>query len=271
MRSPGKQMRSSLSALALAPIYMTLACLTAAPVFAQVPEAEPDTSSAPTPDGSYVADTPGIYGSLGLNLAAAIPFGEFSRNVSSGFGLTGDLSFRLVRAGWLGLRLTGGVIWYGYETIDGLVHVQGVPLDLETTIENYVAQGAIGPQVHFAGLPISARIYGLVGMSYFETRSSVKFDGDEMDGESVKLGSRGYLGDWTPSVALGGEVRWVFTGSRDGFLAGLGLNLEWRRHGTTRYLVKGSITQVDGQAVFEPLETRTDFLVISIGLWGGTW
>jgi hypothetical protein len=272
MRSPSMASRAGLFALALVPLVMTHLCCGVTPVLPQVPVPEPDTArQEPPPDSSEVVDSPDIYGSLGLNLAVAFPFGEFSRNVSAGWGLTGDFSLRLVPSGWLGLRIDGGVIWYGHETIHDLVYLSRVPIDIETTTENYVVQGALGPQLHFAGHPMSARVYGLVGMSLFETRSSAKFDTEDSDLPTIELGSHGHLSDWTPSLTIGGEVRWVFAGSRDGFLAGLGLNVEWRRHGTTRYLVEGSITEVNGRPVFEPLESRIDFLLISIGLWGGTW
>ena len=242
------------------------------PIHPQVPDVEPDAPAGePTSSSLQAGDSPDLYGSLGLNLAVAFPSGEFSRNVSAGLGLTGDLSFRLVPAGWLGLRIDGGVIWYGHETTRDLVYVSRVPLEIETTTQNYVVQGAVGPQLHFAGHPMSARVYGLVGLSYFETRSSAKFDTEDSDVPTIELGSHGHLSDLTPSLTMGGEIRWTFFGTRDGFNVGFGLNLEWRRHGTTRYLVEGSIAEVDGRPVFEPLESRIDFLLISIGIWGGSW
>lgn len=263
--------RGSPFALAFAAVVAAHLCCGVDRAFPQVPAPGPDAPPQEPPPGGYQAGTPDIYASLGLNLAVAFPFGEFSNSVSAGFGLTGDISFRLVPAGWLGLRIDGGVIWYGYETSHELVYVDGVPLEVEKTIENYVAGGAIGPQLHLAGHPMSARVYGLAGMSYFETSSSVRFDNGNSSVPNVRLGSYGYLSDWTPSLTIGGEVRWVLGGNRDGFLGGLGLNVEWRRHGTTRYLVEGSITEVNGRPTFEPLESRVDFFLISIGLWGGTW
>jgi len=177
MRAPGMASRAGLFALAFVPLVMTHLCCGVTPVLPQVPVPEPDTArQEPPSDSSEVVDSPDIYGSLGLNLAVAFPFGEFSRNVSAGWGLTGDFSLRLVPSGWLGLRIDGGVIWYGHETIHDLVYLSRVPIDIETTTENYVVQGALGPQLHFAGHPMSARVYGLVGMSLFETRSSAKFD-----------------------------------------------------------------------------------------------
>ncbi len=272
MRCTGMANRASLYAMVFVAVVVAPLCCSVDLVFPQVPVLEPDTPRGePAPGGYEVEGSPDIYASLGLNLAAAFPFGEFSNSVNSGFGLTGDLSFRLVPAGWLGLRVDGGVIWYGHETSRELVYVGVLPLDVETTTVNYVVQGALGPQLHLAGHPMSARVYGLAGMSYFETRSSAYFDTGDSDVPTVKLGSHGHLSDWTPSLTIGGEIRWVLGGTRDGFLGGLGLNVEWRRHGTTRYLVKGSITEVDGRPVFEPRESRVDFLLISIGLWGGTW
>jgi hypothetical protein len=236
----------------------------------QVPD--PDVPGGEPAPGS--ADAPGIpdfYASLGLNLAAAFPFGEFSDNANFGYGITGDISFRLLESGWLGVRIDGGAIWYGHETSHETVYLSRVPLEVESTTENYVAYGTIGPQLHLAGHPMSARVYGLVGLSYFETRTSAKFETADSEIPEIDLGSHGHLSDWTPSYAIGGELRWVLKGTRDGELLGLGLNIDWRRHGATRYLVEGSITDVDGRAEFEPLESRVDFLLVSVGLWFGTW
>jgi len=165
----------------------------------------------------------------------------------------------------------GGAVWYGQETRHDTVHIGRVPLDIEATTRNVIAYGAIGPQVHFAGYPVSARVYGLLGLSYFETRTSAKFDTADPELQEIDLGSQVHLTDWTPSFAIGGELRWVIKGTRDGELFGLGLSVDWRRHGTTRYLVEGSITDVDGRAVFEPLKSRADFLLVSFGVWFGTW
>jgi len=262
MRSPGMASRAGLFALASVTVFMAHLCHEVGPAFPQ---------EGPSPAEPEPAGIPDIYASLGLNLAAAVPFGEFSRNVDFGFGLTGDISFRLVQSGWLGLRIDGGAIWYGRETSRDLSYVSHFPLTVESTTDNYIAFGAIGPQLHFAGNPISARVYGLVGMSYLETRTSAKFDTDDSEEDDIDLGSHVHLSDWSPSLAVGGELRWVLGGSRDGSLYGLGFNLDWRRHGTTRYLVEGSITDVDGRTVFEPLETRVDYILVGAGFWFGTW
>ena len=270
MGSPGKVARTGLLALAFASFSIVYLSAGAGSLLPQVPD--PNVPGGEPAPGS--ADAPGIpdfYGSLGLNAAVAFPFGEFSDNVNFGYGITGDISFRLLEAGWLGVRIDGGAIWYGHETTHDTLWLSRVPLVVESTTDNYVAYGAVGPQLHFAGHPMSARVYGLVGLSYFETRTSAEFDIDDSEIREIDLGSHGHLGDWTPSFAIGGELRWVLKGTRDGALLGLGLNIDWRRHGATRYLIEGSITDVDGRAVFEPIESRVDFLLVSVGLWFGTW
>jgi hypothetical protein len=270
MRSYGPKRRAALTAIVLASLTLAHASGLPGLLFSQVPD-QPDPGGEPVQGTAPAPGIPGLYASLGLNLAVAVPFGEFARNVGSGYGITGDLSFRLLRDGWLGLRLDGGAIWYGSETLRETVYISRVPLDIESTTRNYIAYGAIGPQLHFGGHPMSARLYGLLGLSYFETRTSAKFDIEDPDIPQIDLGSHGHVSDWTPSYAIGGELRWVITGNRDGELLGLGLNIDWRHHGTTRYLVEGSITDVDGRAVFETLKSRADFLLISLGVWFGTW
>ena len=230
-----------------------------------------DPDGGPVPGVAETFDVPGLYADLGLNLAVAIPFGEFSRNADPGYGITGDISFRLLRGGWLGLRLDGGAIEYGSETRREIVYISRLPLEIESTTRNYIAYGAIGPQLHFAGYPISARVYGLLGLSHFETRTTADFEADDPDLREITLGSYSHLSDWSPSFAIGGELRVVIWGTRDGELFGLGLNIDWRRHGRTRYLVEGSIADVDGRAVFEPLESRADFVLVGLGVWFGTW
>jgi hypothetical protein len=253
-------------------VLATQVCVGVDPVFPQVPDVTPGaTEGDPETSNPQAADSPDVYGSLGLNFAVAIPRGEFSSNVGTGLGLTGDLSFRLVPSGWLGLRIDGGVIWYGHESHTETVVLRSVPVELEVTTENTIVQGAIGPQLYFAGYPLTARLYGLVGMSRFATTSSVSFKSEDLEDSDVHLESTNHLSDWTPSLTIGGGIRWTFFGDRDGFLAGVGLDVEWRGHGTTRYLVEGSITEVDGRAEFTPLESRADFFLISLGVWIGTW
>jgi len=270
MRSPRKATRTSLLALAIASFSIVYLTAGADSLIPQIPEPHVPGGD-PAPGSADVPGIPEFYGSLGLNLAAALPFGEFSDNVNFGYGITADISLRLLESGWLGVRIDGGAIWYGHETSHETVYVGRLPLDVKSTTDNYVAYGAIGPQLHFAGHPMSTRLYGLVGLSYFETRTSAEIDFDDSEIREIDLGSHGHLGDWTPSFAIGGELRWVLKGTRDGELLGLGLHIDWRRHGATRYLIEGSITDVDGRAEFEPIESRVDFLLISVGLWFGTW
>lgn len=240
-------------------------------LFSQVPDLGGRPGEAPVSDTAAAPGVPDLYASLGLNFAAAIPFGEFSRNVSSGYGMTGDASFRLLRDGWLGLRLDGGAIWYGSETRRETVYVSRLAFEVESTTENYIAYGAVGPQVQLAGYPLSARLYGLLGLSYFETRTSARFDSNDPETRDIDLGSQSHLRDWTPSFALGGELRFAILSTREAVLLGLGLSIDWRRHGVTRYLIEGSIHEVNGRIDFEPLESRADFLLISLGVWFGTW
>lgn len=270
MRSPPTTLRAGYLALAFASFCIAHLGAGVGHLLPQVPE--PDVPVGDPPPGT--ADAPGIpdlYAGLGLNLAAAIPFGEFSENVNFGYGLTGDISFRLVKSGWLGLRIDGGAIWYGHETSRESVWFGRVPVSVETATDNYIAFGAVGPQLHFHGHPMSARVYGLIGASYFETRTSANLDTDDPEIGDIGLGSVAHLSDWSPSFAIGGELRWVLTGTRDGELLGLALSIDWRRHGTTRYLVEGSIEDRNGRPQFEPLESRADFLLVSFGVWFGTW
>lgn len=270
MRSPRTAIRAGYVALVFTSLSIEYMCAGPGRLLSQVPE--PDgPGGEPAPGTADAPGIPDIYGSLGLNLAAAFPFGEFSENVNFGLGLTGDVSFRLVESGWLGLRIDGGAIWYGHETSRSTFWYNRVPVSVESTTRNYIAYGAVGPQLHFAGHPMSARVYGLIGASYFETRTFANIDDDDSDSSNLDLGSIGHLSDWTPSFAIGGELRWVLGGTRDGELFGLGFNLDWRRHGTTRYLIEGSIEDVDGRAEFESIRSRADFLLVSIGVWFGTW
>jgi hypothetical protein len=270
MRFSGTAVRPGWLALALASFSIAHLSAGAGGLLSQVPDPS-GPGGEPAPGTDDPPGIPDIYGSLGLNLAAAFPFGEFAENVDFGLGLTGDISFRLVESGWLGVRIDGGAIWYGHETSRSTFWYNRVPVPVESTTENYIVFGAIGPQLHFHGLPMSARVYGLVGASYFETRTFASIDADDPDDGEVNLRSVAHLSDWTPSFAIGGELRWLIAGYRDGELLGLALNLDWRRHGTTQYLVEGSIEDADAHAVFEPLESRTDFLLVSFGVWFGTW
>lgn len=256
MRSPGLTGLATLYALSFSAFVPVHPCL-----------------AATFQDSAEVLESPDLYGSLGLKVSGAVPFGEFARDVDFGMGLTGDISFRLLPAGWLGLRIDGGVIQYGHEGSQETSYLGSFPADAEVTTDNYIGYAAIGPQIHLGGHPMSARVYGLIGMSRFATTTSAKIDVRDEDGEwsELDLRSHDHLTDWTPALVIGGELRWVINGDRYGHLWGASLNADWRRHGTTRYLIEGSITEVGGRPSFEPLETRADFVIISLGVWFGTW
>ncbi len=251
----------------VAVIVPTLLLAIGQPTGAQVSD---PVLGAPPAAGS-VYDDRGVLANLGFNISAAFPRGEFATNVGAGLGLTGDVSIRLLRAGWLGLRLDGGMIWYGYETEDEQTTVGRVRIPVELTTTNTILLVGLGPQIHAAGYPMNADVYALVGVSRFETRTSARLDRSDLNDSDLHLNSTVHLRDWTPSITLGGEVNWTIDGDRQGFLLGITLGLEYRRHGPTRYLNADSIDRVEARTTLTPFETRADFWLLRIGLRGGTW
>ena len=71
--------------------------------------------------------------------------------------------------------------------------------------------------------------------------------------------------DWTVAYQGGGGLLFQVSHGKNPVLIDAGLR--WQSHGRTRYLREGSLDQDgDGDITIEPVESKTDLLVVNLGV-----
>lgn len=196
---------------------------------------------------------------LGVSAAFMQPTGEFEQFVSWGGGV--DLSFvaGLQRQGPLGLRVQGSVLWYGHEHYDVWVGPRLPNSYFRVNTNNFIANLGVGPQLTLGDGAVRPYGFGLAGVSYFATTSSVEDDwGDTWDSETnfddarFALGAGGGL-----LVQLGGRSRPVF----------LDVGAHWTYNGRTTYLREGSIIEYpDGSMLIVPIRSDANHWTFRLGV-----
>lgn len=196
---------------------------------------------------------------IGVSAAFMQPTGEFEQFVSWGGGL--DLSFvaGLQRQGPLGLRVEGSVLWYGHEQYDVWVGPRLPTSYYRVNTDNFIANLGVGPQLTLGDGAVRPYGFGLAGISYFATTSSVDNEwGDTWDSETnfddarFALGAGGGL-----LVQLGGRSHPVF----------LDVGAHWTYNGRTDYLREGSIIErADGSLLIVPIRSDANHWTFRLGV-----
>jgi hypothetical protein len=238
-----------MTARALLPA-LTLLLLAAAPLAAQDCDCEdwPDRTRFPT--GGYAGGS-FVYGQ---------PQGDFGRQVDDALG--GDMHYihRLDRDGWVGVRVSGGFLNYGYERqrvpFSSTVG-ERVMLDLVTT--NNIAYVGVGPQIGLPNGRLRPYAHGFAGVSYMFTSSSVSGSSShESFAESTNFDDA--------TFAYGGGAG-VYVPLRHGpSPISLDLGVTYRNAGEAAYLREGDIQDLpDGGIVLNPRRSETDMVAFHIG------
>ncbi len=197
-------------------------------------------------------------GGIPLTLQLGLPQGEFAENVAvaGGFGFAGIFPL----ASEFGLRVGLDVQIYGSDTrrrrIDG--GLLG-PIAVDITTTNAIVGGSVGAQL---GLPSGSRpkpyIGGMIGFSNFNTSSRAT-----SDETTEPFASNTNLSDNALSKhAFGGMYFPVANGAA---MVDLGARYTWNGE-SVRYLTKDGITEVGGNVVLSPVESRADLLTIVLGV-----
>ncbi len=156
---------------ALAALAATLAALqlSPSPIVAQ------EASAAPRPLGpATAAGEPRFQG--GLSFTVGQPRGAFHRYVDAGYGLGAHGLYRVDRQGAFAIRLDGGFLNYGHETLRVPLNTGpgGGRIQLDLTTTNNVFWLGAGPQLMAPRGIVRPYVNGTAGFSYFATTSSVK-------------------------------------------------------------------------------------------------
>jgi opacity protein-like surface antigen len=192
---------------------------------------------------------------LGGNVVGAFPTGAFKNYVETGFGLGGYFLYAFDQDGAFGLRVDFTWVQYGSET-------QRQPLVprimVDVTTRNHIYSALAGPQLTLRSGFISPYLNAGLGLSYFETRSSISGTEDlDQDFASTR-----HFYDTTFAWAVGGGI--CFAVARNTTLE-LAAHYLW--NGQVNYLREGSITeQSDGSISFNPIESETNLVLVQLGI-----
>ncbi len=199
---------------------------------------------------------------VGINLQLGAPQGEFAQFVETGYGLGGNLTFFLDRSRRAGLRIFGSFIQYGRTT--ERIPFPGLPgISVDLTTSNDIYSFGLGPEFHLSGGPIRPYVQAAIGASNFATRTSAE-GSDNTDPFATTTN----FNDWTFAWYGGGGVDFqVSHGRNPVFIDG---GVRYQSHGRTRYLREGSIEPSPGGGItIDPIESRTDLLIIHLGVQVG--
>ncbi len=230
----------------------------AAPLLAQAPAPQPRPSLPATAAGE-----PRLMG--GLSFTVGQPRGAFDRYVAEGYGVAAHGLYRLDAQGALAVRLDGGALNYGRETLrlplSGRPGGGRVQLDLTTT--NNIFWLGVGPQLMAPRGVVRPYVHGTAGLTYFATTSSVRGRG----GASEPLAEDTNYGDTRFAWAGGGGVLVpVYRTARTLVFADLGV--QYRDSGRdVRYLREGGIRDLpDGGVELDVIRSRADMLTWHLGV-----
>ena len=116
----------------------------------------------------------------GLSFSAGQPLGAFRDHIDEGFGVAAHALYRVGRQGAFALRLDGGFLNYGHETLHLPLSDRpgGSRVQLDVTTTNNIFWLGAGPQLMAPSGPVRPYVNATAGFSYFATISSVKGHAD---------------------------------------------------------------------------------------------
>jgi hypothetical protein len=200
----------------------------------------------------------------GFNLQLALPQGEFRNFVGTGYGLGANLTFFLDRGRQAGIRIWGSWIEYGHTTerLPLSPNLPGLFVDLTTS--NDIISFGVGPELHLATGAFRPYLHAAIGTSDFVTSTEVS--GSDFGSDPFARSTD--FNDWT-FAWYGGAGAMVLVSSKHSPVY-IDAGVRYQSHGQTRYLREGSL-QNDGSGgvILNPIESRTDLLVIHLGVQVG--
>jgi hypothetical protein len=223
-------------------------------------------STAPRADrlGPVTADgEPRFMGGVGF--AVGHPRGEFRRYVTRGLGVEGHARYRVDRHGALALRLDGGALNYGRETLRMPLGSRpgGGRVQLDVTTTNNVGWLGVGPELMLPRGPVRPYANASAGVTYFATTSSVGGTGlgDARFARSTNHDDLQFA--WGGGA---GVLAPVYRGART--LLALDVGAQYRNNGrNVRYVREGGIRDLpNGDVDVGVLRSRADLLTWHVGL-----
>lgn len=175
---------------------------------------------------------------VGVSGAFMLPTGDFHNFVSSGGG--GNLTFvaGIGGQGTLGVRFDAGVLWYGHEHYDVWLGPRVPYAYTRVSTDNFIGTFGLGPQITLGRGPVRPYGFGLAGLSYFVTTSSVE------DGWADYYDSETNFDDLRFALGAGGGFLVQLGSGRSPVMLDVGAQYTW--NGETAYLREGSMIELPG-------------------------
>lgn len=199
---------------------------------------------------------PGGY--FGFSFIAADAVGDLGTVVDQGFGFQLGGALPMAADGHLRIRADAGFVVYGLERLYYCGFSCRVSSELTTT--NNIVFAGIGPELILSRGDVRPYVYGLAGLSYFVTSSSL----DDHDGYGPYLQTTNYS-DTVYGLKYGGGIRFRMGGDRRPIFLDLGL--ERHDNGVADYLTKGDIVDnPDGTVTLYPNRSDADLMSFRVGV-----
>jgi opacity protein-like surface antigen len=200
----------------------------------------------------------------GLSAIVGQPRGAFRRYVDDGFGVGGHALYRLDRQGAFAVRLDGGYLNYGRETlrIPFGTRPGGGRVGLDLTTTNDIVWLGLGPQVMAPRGPVRPYVNGTAGISYFATTSSVS-GRDDLDAFAHDTNYDDTQFSWGAGA---GVLVPVWHNRRSLVLMDLGARYHDNGR-NVRYLSEGGIRDLpNGDVQLDVIRSRADLITWHLGV-----
>lgn len=252
-------------------VLATLALLVSLPPGAAAAAQElpaPNPPPAAPPANQDQAAPPRWQGGLGLMIG--VPVGEFADNVDIAAGLTFQFDASVKRSP-VSVGVEATYLWYGSQSRDvPLVGMPGLAVGVDTSNDMFLLHGRVRAQRQDGR--VRPYVDGLVGFNYLVTTTSV-----DAEDTCVYVGSTFYCDDDGDSITDMDDLV-LSAGGGGGIMIALGsgpqpmrldLSLRYLYGGQAQYLTEEDIRWEGEGPGRTPRRSRTDMLVVYIGLaWG---
>lgn len=200
----------------------------------------------------------------GLSLSAAQTLGDFHEYVKDGAGVAGHVLYRVDGQGAFALRLDGGFLNYGNETIHLPLSDRpgGGRVGLDVATNNNIFWLGVGPQLMAPAGPVRPYVNATAGFSYFATMSSVK---GRSSGESFADDTNFHD---SPFSWGGGAGVLVPVSHKERSLVFIDFGARYHNNGkSVQYLREGGIQDIPGGAIqLNPIRSRADMVTWHLGV-----
>ncbi len=200
----------------------------------------------------------------GLHFLAGIPQGEFDDNLdNNAFGIGGQIAFSPEKSPF-GIGISLGFMNYGTENRREPFSITTPDVTVKVTTTNNMFQGDLFLRAQYKQGDIRPYADGLVGLNYLWTETKIS---DASNGDDVASSKN--FDDAVFSYGGGGGVMIrVYKGANSGhrFDVLLDIGARYMLGGEAEYLKKGSIGRDNGTVTYDVIQSKTDVLVVQIGV-----